>query len=205
VDRKNRQNGKWERVPAGDEHAQGVAAIDAKIADEVTYVLKKIPSTQGHALSGRQAASKSGTWENGKKQADGVTPVFKGQHAHAWYVGYTEQIATAIWVGSKDHNDTPIKEANGKPMFGAGLPGEMWESFMNQAHKDLQLPPKRMTDGTGGKLGDPNKGEVKADQGKHEPRPERSRGKPRNSSTPPPNAAPAYGGIAAVETRRTTA
>ncbi|HEX6686735.1 MAG TPA: transglycosylase domain-containing protein, partial [Candidatus Limnocylindrales bacterium] len=100
VDRKNRQNGNWEAVEAGTEKLKGVPAIDPKVADEVTYVLKKVPGTQGHTLSGgRQVASKSGTWENGKKQADGVTPVFKGANAHAWYVGYTEQIATAIWVG----------------------------------------------------------------------------------------------------------
>ncbi|HEX6685201.1 MAG TPA: transglycosylase domain-containing protein, partial [Candidatus Limnocylindrales bacterium] len=100
VDRKNRQTGKWEPVAAGAEKLKGVVAIPRAVADEVTWVLKKIPGEQGHTLAGsRQVASKSGTWENGKKQADGVTPVFKGANAHAWYVGYTEQIATAIWVG----------------------------------------------------------------------------------------------------------
>jgi membrane peptidoglycan carboxypeptidase len=161
VDRKNRQTGKWERIGAGDEQVKGVRAIDVKVADEVTYVLKKIPAAQGHTLNGREAASKSGTWENGKKKPDGVTPVFPGARRHAWYVGYTEQLAAAIWVGSKDHNDTPITETNGRNMFGAGLPGQMWENFMNQASKDMQLPPKKMTNGSGGKLGDPNKGEIK--------------------------------------------
>jgi len=208
VDRKNRQSGRWEPIAAGSEQLKGVPAIDAKVADEVTWVLKKIPGTQGHTLAGgRQVASKSGTWENGKKQPDGVTPVFKGAHAHAWYVGYTEQIATAIWVGSKDHNDTPIKETNGRNMFGAGLPGEMWEAFMNQAHKDMQLPSKRMTDGMGGKLGDPNKGEFPAD-GKRggEPKPGQSKGPgkpPRNSPTPPPPARAAFdAGQPAILTRQ---
>jgi membrane peptidoglycan carboxypeptidase len=162
VDRKNRQDGKWEPIAAGNEQTKGTQTIDPKVADEVTYVLKKIPGEQGHTLAGgRQVASKSGTWENGKKKEDGVTPVFKGANAHAWYVGYTEQIATAIWVGSKDHNDTPIKEVDGRNMAGAGLPGEMWEGFMNQAHKDMGLPNKPMTNGTGGKLGDASKGEIK--------------------------------------------
>jgi membrane peptidoglycan carboxypeptidase len=156
------------------------------VADEVTYVLKKIPGAQGHSLAaGRQAASKSGTWENGKKQADGVTPVFKGANAHAWYVGYTEQLATAIWVGSKDHSDTPIKEADGRNMSGSGLPGEMWEGFMNQAHQDMKLPNKPMTNGTGGKLGDPAKGELR-------PQPSRSpeAEAPRPSPTPPSRETP---------------
>ncbi len=163
VERKNRQNGKWEHVPAGDEKPTNKRTIDAKVADEVTWVLKKIPGEQGHTLqNGRQVASKSGTWENGKKQADGVTPVFPKTNAHAWYVGYTEQIATAIWVGSKDHNDTPIKDPKGANIGGSGLPGNMWKGFMNQAHRDMQLPVRKMTDGMAGKLGDPSKGEFKS-------------------------------------------
>jgi membrane peptidoglycan carboxypeptidase len=62
VDRKNRQDGKWEKIPAGDETLKATRTIDAKVADEVTFVLKKIPGTQGHNLSSnRQVASKSGT------------------------------------------------------------------------------------------------------------------------------------------------
>jgi membrane peptidoglycan carboxypeptidase len=190
VDRKNRQNGGWESIAAGNEQTKGTQAIDPKVADEVTYVLKKIPGAQGHTLAGgRQAASKSGTWENGKKQADGVTPVFKGANAHAWYVGYTEQLAAAIWVGSKDHNDTPIKEADGRNMAGAGLPGQMWEDFMSQVHRDLQLPNKPMTNGTGGKLGDPTKGEIKPQpsQSPASPRPNPS---PTRTILPPPPTSP---------------
>jgi membrane peptidoglycan carboxypeptidase len=199
VDRKNRQNGKWERLAAADEKLAGRQAIDAKIADEVTYVLKKIPQAQGHTLAGgRQSASKSGTWENGKKNADG-THVFPKASAHAWYVGYTEQLATAVWVGSKDHNDTPIKDANGSNIFGAGLPGNMWEAFMNQAHRDMRLPVKKMTDGTGGKLGDAKLGEVRpsrssspqpAATAKPEPTKKPGGPGPKPTPTPPPPSLP---------------
>jgi membrane peptidoglycan carboxypeptidase len=190
VDRKNRQNGKWERVAAGDEKLVGKRAIDPQIADEVTYVLKKIPSTQGHTLSGRQVASKSGTWENAKKKPDGVTPMYPKTNSNAWYVGYTEQIAAAIWVGSRDHNDTPIKDPKGNNIFGAGLPGQMWEDFMNQAHKDMQLPVRKLTDGTGGRLGDPNAGEFPADDRHHkrDPRTEPSK-PPRRGGGGLPNVA----------------
>jgi membrane peptidoglycan carboxypeptidase len=187
VDRKNRQTGKWEALAQGNEVLKGVRGVDARVADEVTYVLKKIPAAQGHSLSGRQVASKSGTWENGKN---------KGASAHAWYVGYTEQIAAAIWVGSKDHNDTPIKETNGKNMSGSGLPGEMWEAFMNQAHKNMALPSKRMTDGQSGRLGDETKGEFPNDRRRPEwpfPFPDRTRGpgrppRPAPIQPPPPQA-----------------
>lgn len=33
---------------------------------------------------------------------------------------------------------------------------------MNQAHRDMQLPVRKMTDGMAGKLGDPSKGEFKS-------------------------------------------
>jgi len=201
VDRKNRQTGKWESIAQGNEQTKGVRAIDARVADEVTYVLKKIPGVQGHTLAGgRQVASKSGTWENGKKKEDGVTPVFKGANAHAWYVGYTEQIATAVWVGSKDHNDTPIKETSGKNMSGSGLPGEMWEAFMNQAHKDMALPNKRMTDGTGGRLGDPSKGEFPNDRRRNWPFPwpDRTKG-PGRPPRPAPTRTSQYDHIQAVQ------
>jgi membrane peptidoglycan carboxypeptidase len=190
VERKNRKTGGWELIAQGNEQIKGVRNIDARVADEVTYVLKKIPGAQGHTLSGgRQAASKSGTWENGKKNPNG-TQVFKGANAHAWYVGYTEQVATAIWVGSKDHNDTPIKETNGRNMSGSGLPGQMWEDFMNQSHKDMGLPNKRLTDGMSGRLGDPSKGEFPNDRRRGDwpwpwPFPERSKGGGR-----PPRPAP---------------
>ncbi len=168
VDRKNRQTGAWEKMASGDERLAPKQTIPRAVADEVTYVLKKVPSTQGHTLSGRQVASKSGTWENGQNA---------GTNAHAWYVGYTEQIATAIWVGSRDHNATPIKDPKGNNIFGSGLPGQMWENFMNEAHKVLQLPAKRMTDGTGGRLGDRNAGEFPATFGRDRewPKPDRSK------------------------------
>ncbi len=192
VDRKNRQTGKWERIPAGDEKIAGKQTIDRRVADEVTYVLKKVAPAQGHSLSNRQVASKSGTWENAKKKPDGSS-AFPGTNSNAWYVGYTDEIAAAVWVGSKDHNDTPIKDANGRNIMGAGLPGQMWEDFMNQAHKDMKLPIHRLTDGTGGNLGDPNAGEFPAGQDlKHQKSPfpwpwptKRPRGGPV-PTTPPP-------------------
>ncbi len=190
VERKNRQTGQWEPMPAGDEKAEGRPTIDAKVADEVTWVLKKIPEEQDHTLqNGRQVASKSGTWENGKHL---------GTHAHAWYVGYTEQIASVVWVGSKDHNETPIKDPKGRDIFGSGLPGTMWEAFMNQAHADMQLEVRKMTDGMAGKLGDPNKGEFKISSPppsratpsspKPDPTPNSPTPRPKPTiTTPPPN------------------
>jgi penicillin-binding protein 1A len=50
----------------------------------------------------------------------------------AWFVGFTPEFATGVWVG----ND------NGRPMrkvTGGELPALIWRSFMVEAHRDLAL------------------------------------------------------------------
>jgi penicillin-binding protein 1A len=54
-------------------------------------------------------------------------------HKDAWFVGYSSQLVTAIWVGNDEGE--PMKKVTG-----SGLPAELWTSFMRAAHKD-QRPP----------------------------------------------------------------
>ncbi|MBV1854626.1 transglycosylase domain-containing protein [Catellatospora tritici] len=149
VERKNRKTGAWETVPGTGEQIVARRAFRQEIADEVTGVLKQIVGA--HALSGRQAAAKTGTWENGQRDAKGRR-LHPGQNAHAWFVGYTPQLATAVWVGNV-RDELPIKDRNGQPIGGSKLPGDIWEGFMNAAHKAMKLPPQPLPDGTGGGIG----------------------------------------------------
>jgi penicillin-binding protein 1A len=51
----------------------------------------------------------------------------------AWFVGFTSDLVTGVWIGNDDE----------RPMTGitgGGLPAELWRSFMADAH--LGLPPK---------------------------------------------------------------
>ena len=62
------------------------------MADDVTATLVKIPARTTTIFGGgRDAAGKTGTWELKEKSSD---------NAHAWMVGYTPQVATAVWVGN---------------------------------------------------------------------------------------------------------
>ncbi|WP_434452032.1 transglycosylase domain-containing protein [Lentzea sp. E54] len=94
------------------------------IADNVTETLKDIPGySKIPCAGGRECAGKTGTHE----LADDAT-----QNSKAWMVGYTPQLSASVWVG-KDAGNVAIKDKAGKPVFGGGLPGQMWKKFMDAA------------------------------------------------------------------------
>ncbi len=52
----------------------------------------------------------------------------------AWFIGYTSQLVTGVWLGNDDNS--PTKKATG-----GGLPVEIWSRFMKTAHQGLQPQP----------------------------------------------------------------
>jgi penicillin-binding protein 1A len=46
----------------------------------------------------------------------------------AWFIGYTGQLVTGVWLGNDDNTPT-------KRMTGGGLPVEIWSQFMKVAHR----------------------------------------------------------------------
>jgi membrane peptidoglycan carboxypeptidase len=69
----------------------------------------------------------------------------------AYMVGYTPSISTAVWMGS-DGQDA-IVNAQGKPIYGSGLPGAIWQEFMNAVLKGTPkepLPSKALIKGDTG-------------------------------------------------------
>jgi membrane peptidoglycan carboxypeptidase len=93
---------------------------NAQLARNVTATLTDVArSSQIPLASGRQVAAKTGTSQLGNT----------GHNSTAWTVGYTPSISTAVWVG--DPTNSAIKSTNGADIFGRGLPGEIWQRFMN--------------------------------------------------------------------------
>jgi membrane peptidoglycan carboxypeptidase len=45
-------------------------------------------------------------------------------------VGYTPSLSAAVWVGN-DNPNVPIENAEGAIVYGAGLPGAVWQKFMD--------------------------------------------------------------------------
>ncbi|HEX6967201.1 MAG TPA: transglycosylase domain-containing protein [Micromonosporaceae bacterium] len=143
VEQKNMETGEWVKV--GGEQLKGEQRIRPEVVDDVTSVLQQIPPKNGRALKGgRPAAGKTGTWELRQGSRD---------NGHAWMVGYTPQIAASVWVGNKEEQK-PLKDRRGNTIGSNNLPSEIWERFMNEAHKGLKV--ERFPDRKG--VGDPNAG-----------------------------------------------
>ncbi len=93
---------------------------NSQLARNVTATLTDVARSSQIPLAGdRQVAAKTGTHQRGET----------GDNSAAWTVGYTPSISTAVWVG--DPANTAIKNADGADIFGKGVPGAIWQRFMN--------------------------------------------------------------------------
>lgn len=97
--------------------------IEADIAYLTTDILKGvITSGTGSAASiGRPAAGKTGTTQ---------------LNSDAWFVGYTPDLATAVWVGYPDSKKS-MNSVHGIKVTGGSFPARIWSSFMRSALKKV--------------------------------------------------------------------
>ncbi len=100
----------------------GETRMSQQVARNVTESMLQVADHSGIPLGGgRPVASKTGT----------VQSSVEGQNNDAWTVGFTPQVSTAVWIGTDDNS--PIKNSGGRPIYGRGVPGQIWQSFMNDA------------------------------------------------------------------------
>jgi membrane peptidoglycan carboxypeptidase len=118
-------------------------AIDRRVANDTTITLKPVAAWSNDALAnGRESAAKTGT--------EGISPK-SPNNSDAWMVGFTPQVAAAVWVGTG--YSRPIYNAAGQPEYGADLPGKTWKLFMDTylAGKPMmKLPSKQLIAANGG-------------------------------------------------------
>jgi 1A family penicillin-binding protein len=69
------------------------------------------------ALSGREVAGKTGTAQN---------------YQDAWFVGYTPQLATSVWMGYIK-GSIPMRNVHGERAFGGTFCAPIWHDFMAAA------------------------------------------------------------------------
>jgi penicillin-binding protein 1A len=50
----------------------------------------------------------------------------------AWFIGYTTNLVTGVWLGNDDNSPT-------KKAVGGGLPVEIWSRFMRAAHQGVPV------------------------------------------------------------------
>jgi penicillin-binding protein 1A len=94
--------------------------IPRGVADLVTQILEGvITSGTGTAAGiGRPAAGKTGTTE---------------EYRDAWFVGYTPDLVTAVWVGHANAGVPMRTENGGGPVTGGSIPAAIWHDFMTAA------------------------------------------------------------------------
>jgi penicillin-binding protein 1A len=101
-------------------------ALDSKLVDQLTWVLEgTINEGTGHrAKIGRPAAGKTGTTQN---------------YADALFVGYTPQVATAVWVGYPKGQIPMVPPLTERKVYGGTFPALIWKDVMLAAHTDLPV------------------------------------------------------------------
>ena len=112
---------------ASQQDNQGEQRIDKKVADNVIAAMQPIAAySNGHALAGgRASGAKTGTNQLGDT----------GANRDAWMVGFTPSLSTAVWVGTTE-GTKPLENKWGSPVYGSGLPSDIWKSTMDGALKD---------------------------------------------------------------------
>jgi membrane peptidoglycan carboxypeptidase len=116
------------------QHAlNGVQVISKEVADKQVAILKQslIRGTARRTpLEGdRPSAGKTGTQD---------------ENTNAWFVGFTKQLTTAVWVGDpKGYTpmvNIPEFRADGVPRVqGATYPARIWKAYMDAAHAELPV------------------------------------------------------------------
>ena len=93
--------------------------LDQELAIIATSCLESV-ITSGTGIAadiGRPAAGKTGTTQN---------------YRDAWFVGYTPELVTAVWVGYPDEQKS-MTDVHGIRVTGGTLPAVIWATFMGRA------------------------------------------------------------------------
>ncbi len=115
----SQQNAPVERPALGENGAAIVTRFLEEVVASGTGRRAQLPD-------GRPVAGKTGTNEN---------------YGDAWFVGYTPQLAVAVWVGYPDTLRPMLTEFHGEPVAGGTYPALIFKSFMEKALPYLGASP----------------------------------------------------------------
>jgi penicillin-binding protein 1A len=121
-------------VNSRDNRAVEKPALGENAAAIVTRYLEEVVTRgtgkRAALADGRAVAGKTGTTEN---------------HGDAWFVGYTPQLAVAVWVGYPDELRPMLTEFQGDPVTGGTYPALIFKSFVDEALTYLEAEPEPFT------------------------------------------------------------
>lgn len=95
---------------------QLVPVLDKDVVASLVKIMKKVilEGTGTRANIGRPCAGKTGTTDD---------------YRDAWFIGFTPELCTGVWVGNDDYSKT-------KNVVGGFIPAMIWREFMSNALKD---------------------------------------------------------------------
>jgi penicillin-binding protein 1A len=116
IDRITAANGKL-LYAHSDEQLRIIDPRYVGMMNEMMQQTLTIGTAKQAALPGWQAAGKTGTSQDFRD---------------AWFIGYTANLVTGVWLGNDD--GTPTKHVTG-----GGMPVEIWSRFMRGAHQGVPV------------------------------------------------------------------
>ena len=105
---------------------KGKQVISPQIAREVVQTMQAVVqygTGTAAALRDRPVAGKTGTTDD---------------YGDAWFVGYTPQLSTAVWMGDPAGR-TPMRNVGGIRVFGGTYPARIWHQYMQYATEDMPV------------------------------------------------------------------
>ena len=100
--------------------SQQQVVMDPRSAYLMTSMLQSViqSGTGTRANIGRPAGGKTGTTSD---------------DTNAWFVGYTPDLAAAVWVGYDNQNESM------RNVYGGNYPGPIWKAIMQKAHENIPV------------------------------------------------------------------
>ena len=104
---------------------QGTRLLTREVARSETQMLTEVlkNGTAAGLTIDRPAAGKTGTTD---------------QNQDAWFIGYTPQVTTAVWMGDPNA-ETPMTNVGGISVFGATYPADIWAAYMKAALRNVPV------------------------------------------------------------------
>ncbi|MEA2902555.1 MAG: penicillin-binding protein, partial [Actinomycetota bacterium] len=121
-----------------DDRPKSTRVLDRAVADKVNYALQQVVeagSGTAAALPQAQVWGKTGTTD---------------LYGDAWFVGYTRQLTTAVWMGYPEGQSKQLLDVHGvKKVNGGSLPAQIFKRFMTKASPPDATPPDKVPDLSG--------------------------------------------------------
>jgi len=108
-----------------DKGRRAVSAQTARLAISVLRTVVERGTGVRARIPGRDVAGKTGTSQ---------------EYENAWFVGFTPQLSTAVWMGSPEGN-IPMNNVGGIRVAGGTYPARIWSAFMADALADQPAVP----------------------------------------------------------------